>query len=63
VIVHESRHFPWAVRQDPRLWTQAWQGITLPTERWPLVRERDGTERWRIYDRATQARGVPAPHR
>jgi hypothetical protein len=48
VIVHESRHFPRAVRQDPRLWTQAWQGITLPTERWPLVRERDGTERWRI---------------
>ena len=61
VIVHESRHFPWQVRQDLRLWTQAWQGITLPIERWPLLRERDGTERWRVYDRAAQAREERAP--
>jgi hypothetical protein len=51
VIVHESRHFPFEMRQDLRLWTQAWQGITVPSERWPVVRERDGTERWRVYDR------------
>lgn len=55
VILHESRHFPFELREDLRLWAQAWQGIALRSERWPLVRERDGTERWRIFDRAPRA--------
>jgi hypothetical protein len=61
VIVHDSRHFPWDMRKDLRGLAQAWQEITLPAERWPLLRERDGTERWRVYDRAAQAREERAP--
>jgi hypothetical protein len=59
VIVHDSRHFPWDLRKDLRELPQAWQRITLPTERWPLVRERDGTERWRVFDRSPPAQARP----
>jgi hypothetical protein len=59
VILHESRHFPAVTRRNHELWAASWQAVPVPVERWPSVRERDGTERWRIFDRAPGPRARP----
>jgi hypothetical protein len=61
VILHESRHFPAGTRRNHELWAASWQAVPVPVERWPLLRERDATERWRIFDRSPQARPAPLP--
>ena len=59
VILHESRHFPALTRRNHELWSASWQAVPVPIERWPVLHERDGTERWRVFDRSPQARASP----
>lgn len=59
VVVHESGHLPRHLDSQARFMIFRLQGITSPLEAWPVVRERDGSERWRIFER--RGDGAPTP--
>lgn len=55
VVVHESAHLPPQLGPQARYMIFRLQGITSPLEAWPVVSERDGSERWRIFERPGDA--------